>query len=69
MPTRSLGFSSVGPEVGRIVPPVARAIKFASVVLPRPGGPENSTCSSGSPRRVAASIAMRRFSTTWVWPT
>src|SRR5665213_1179156 len=50
IPTRSFGFSSVGPEVGRIVPDVARALRFASVVFPSPGGPENRTCSSGAPR-------------------
>ena len=49
--------------------PSSRARMRARLVLPRPGGPESSTWSSGSPRARAAAIATRRFSSTRAWPT
>jgi hypothetical protein len=47
---RSPGRSSTGPEVWRRLTPISRAMMCASVVLPRPGGPNSSTWSSASPR-------------------
>ena len=41
----------------------------ASVVLPSPGGPTNSTWSSASPRDLAASMKTFRFSRAAFWPT
>ena len=40
-----------GPEVSRKPTPSSAATICASVVLPSPGGPANSTWSSASPRR------------------
>ena len=40
MPARSPLRSSAGPDVTRICEPISRASRNASVVLPRPGGPE-----------------------------
>src|SRR5688500_4770049 len=60
-PARSPGFSRTGPLVTRIFPPISRARMWASVVLPRPGGPENRQWPRGSPRWRAASIEILRF--------
>ena len=49
---RSPALPMTGPEVARKPTPSSRAMIWASVVLPRPGGPANSTWSSG----VAASL-------------
>ena len=43
MPARSPGFSITGPAVARTVTPISAPITWASVVLPRPGGPYSST--------------------------
>ncbi len=51
-----------GPDVARNPTPISRATICASVVLPSPGGPKNSTWSSGSLRALAAAMKMRRFS-------
>ncbi len=51
---RSPGRSSTGPDVCRRRTPISRATMCASVVLPRPGGPNSSTWSSDSPRFFAA---------------
>ncbi len=48
--------SIAGPEVVRIPTPISLAMMWASVVFPRPGGPERRTWSSGSPRPIAASM-------------
>src|SRR5574341_99743 len=53
---RSPGRSSTGPEVWRRFTPISRAMMWASVVLPRPGGPNRRTWSSASLRRRAASM-------------
>ena len=42
--------SIAGPDVTRMLTPISAAMMYASVVLPRPGGPYSSTWSSGSPR-------------------
>ena len=44
-------------------------MQVANVVLPRPGGPSNRICPSGSPRLRAASTAMSSRSITSRWPT
>ena len=41
----------------------------AKVVLPRPGGPSNRMCPSGSLRLRAASTAIASRSATFRWPT
>ena len=46
MPARSPLRSSAGPEVTRASLPSSWAMTWASVVLPRPGGPDSSTWSS-----------------------
>src|SRR5450759_3257321 len=51
---RSPAFSRTGPDVTRICAPISRAMMCASVVLPRPGGPQRRTWSSGSCRCRAA---------------
>ena len=43
-------------------------MRWASVVLPRPGGPQNSTWSRASPRRLAASTKIFRLSSDLVLP-
>ena len=53
---RSPAFWITGPEVARKPTPISRATICASVVLPRPGGPWNSTWSSASPRDLAAAM-------------
>src|SRR5271170_1921809 len=58
-----------GPEVARKPTPISRATICANVVLPSPGGPNNSTWSSASPRALAASIKTARLSRNWRWPT
>ncbi|KQS81803.1 hypothetical protein ASG32_03390 [Methylobacterium sp. Leaf361] len=45
-----------GPEVERKFTPSSRATIWASVVLPSPGGPTNSTWSSACPVFLAASM-------------
>jgi hypothetical protein len=50
------GRSSTGPEVWRRFTPISRAMMLASVVLPRPGGPNSSVWSSASLRLRAAEI-------------
>ena len=47
---RSPDLAITGPEVARKPTPISRARIPASVVLPSPGGPKNSTWSSASPR-------------------
>src|SRR5512141_223329 len=51
---RSPAFSRTGPDVTRICACISRAMMWASVVLPRPGGPDRRTWSSGSWRCRAA---------------
>ena len=58
-----------GPEVARKPTPISRATIWASVVLPRPGGPCSRTWSSASPRARAASMNTARFSRLDCWPT
>src|ERR1700693_3226550 len=41
--------SIAGPDVVRMLTPISFAMMFASVVLPRPGGPAIMMCSIGSP--------------------
>ena len=65
---RSPGRSITGPDEAFIETPSSLAMTCASVVLPRPGGPETSTWSSASPRWRAAAIATCRFSRTRSWP-
>src|SRR5580704_8194799 len=55
---RSAARSIAGPEVTWTLTPSSRAMMCASEVLPRPGGPANSTWSSTSARPRAASIDM-----------
>ena len=66
---RSLGRSSAGPDVGWNPAPISPATIDASVVLPRPGGPENSRWSTGSPRARAPSISSASCSFTRSCPT
>ena len=65
---RSPGFSMAGPEVTRRLTPISLAMMPESVVLPRPGGPWSSTWSRGSPRSLAASMKIERFSLAFSWP-
>ncbi len=58
-----------GPEVARKPTPSSRATIWASVVLPRPGGPCSSTWSRASPRARAAWMNTARFSRLDCWPT
>src|SRR5581483_6484260 len=60
--------STAGAPTARRPTPSSPAIKCASVVLPMPGGPENSTWSSASPRRAAAATKTFKLSTTLRWP-
>src|SRR5689334_439084 len=66
---RSPGRSSTGPEVWRRFTPSSRAMMCASVVLPRPGGPNSSTWSSASPRLRAAWMKISSCPRTFSWPT
>lgn len=68
MAESSTGRVIAGPDVVCSVPPISLATTAASVVLPRPGGPEKSTWSKGSLREDAASMSTRRFSFTRLWP-
>src|SRR2546430_76926 len=43
-------WSIAGPELTLIATPSSLAMMCASVVLPRPGGPQSSTCSTGCAR-------------------
>src|SRR5581483_4839672 len=69
MAARSPALASTGPEVARKLTPSSRAMIWASVVLPRPGGPNSSTWSSASPRLRAASMKTERLPLAWAWPT
>src|ERR1044072_1728614 len=64
----SPAFSIAGRAVERNSAPISFAMMFASVVLPKPGGPVSSTWSSASRRLRAAFMYTRRFSLTWRWP-
>src|SRR5690606_21614904 len=66
---RSPALAITGPEVERKLTPSSRAMICASVVLPRPGGPTNSTWSSASPRFFAASMNIFRLARAAAWPT
>ena len=61
MAARSPVRSMAGPLVVWIFEPISLATTVASVVFPRPGGPEKITWSSGSWRLFAASMSTRRF--------
>src|SRR5438477_599018 len=65
---RSPAFAITGPDVARKLTPSSRATIWASVVLPRPGGPTNSTWSSASPRPRAAAMNTSRFARAWACP-
>ncbi|OPY64779.1 MAG: hypothetical protein A4E57_03418 [Syntrophorhabdaceae bacterium PtaU1.Bin034] len=67
-PIRSPPFSNAGPEDVITFVPISFAIMWASVVLPRPGGPLSRICSSDSPLLRAASIAILSVSTTFFCP-
>ena len=41
MAARSPGFSNTGPDVDLMATRISRAMMFARVVLPKPGGAEN----------------------------
>src|SRR5690606_20598193 len=66
---RSPARAITGPEVARKPTDSSRATICASVVLPSPGGPKNSTWSSGSPRWRAAATKTRRLARSRSWPT
>src|SRR3954468_745408 len=66
---RSPGRSSTGPEVWRRFTPISRAMIWASVVFPRPGGPNSSTWSSASARLFAASTKISSCPRTLSCPT
>src|SRR5262249_27852763 len=65
---RSPAFAITGPDVARKFTPGPRATICAKVVLPRPGGPTNSTWSSASRRARAASMNTLRFERACCWP-
>src|SRR5919202_2565449 len=65
---RSPARAITGPEVARKLTPSSRATIWASVVLPRPGGPAKSTWSSASPRALAASMNTLRLARACAWP-
>src|SRR5471032_245139 len=69
MAARSPGRSSTGPEVWRRLTPISRAMMLASVVLPRPGGPNNSVWSSASPRLRAALMKISSWLRIFSCPT
>ncbi len=69
MAARSPARSTAGPEVVWRWAPSSWAMMPASVVLPRPGGPENSRWSGAWPRRRAASSTMPRWALSSAWPT
>ena len=62
------GLSSAGPLVVLMAAPISSAMMYASVVLPRPGGPESMTWSSASPRWSAAVMKTRRLSLIFCCP-
>ena len=62
------GLAITGPDVARKFTPSSRATIWASVVLPSPGGPTNSTWSSASWRARAAAIKTARFERACCWP-
>ena len=64
----SPGFSMAGPAVIFRFVPISFATIPASVVLPSPGGPYNSTWSKESPRSLAASIYTLRLLFTFSCP-
>ena len=66
MAARSPVRSMAGPLVVRMLAPSSLATTVASVVLPRPGGPENRMWSTTSPRARAASMRMASDSFTFV---
>src|SRR5258705_2695817 len=66
---RSPGRSSTGPEVWRRLTPISRAMMCASVVFPRPGGPNSRTWSSASLRFLAASRKIESCPRIFSWPT
>ena len=66
---RSPARAITGPDVPRKPTPISRATICASVVLPSPGGPKNSTWSIASPRPRAASMNTRKFSRAASCPT
>src|SRR5690349_15696683 len=66
---RSPGRSSTGPEVWRRFTPISRAMMWASVVLPSPGGPNSSTWSSASLRARAAWTKISSWPRTFSCPT
>src|SRR5262245_31606085 len=65
---KSPALAITGPEVARKFTPSSRDTICASVVLPRPGGPTNSTWSSASRRARAASMNTARFERACCWP-
>src|SRR4051812_41307129 len=69
MAARSPGRSSTGPEVWRRLTPISRAMMLASVVLPKPGGPNSSVWSSASLRLRAAAMKISSWSRILDWPT
>src|SRR5579864_5876089 len=69
MAARSPARSRTGPEVMRNGAPISVAMRWASVVLPSPGGPNSSVWSRLSPRSRAARMKIRRLSTILRWPT
>jgi hypothetical protein len=68
MPTRSAGFSRIGPDVALKFTPISRASREPKVVLPSPGGPWKRMWSRGSRRCLAAWMAMDRASRTLACP-
>jgi hypothetical protein len=66
---RSPGRSSTGPDVWRRFTPISRAMMWASVVLPRPGGPNSRVWSSASRRLRAAEMKISSWSRIFDWPT
>ncbi len=68
MAARSPVRSMAGPLVVLMFAPSSLATTAASVVLPRPGGPENRMWSTTSPRACAAPMRMASDSLIFVWP-
>ncbi|MNE41089.1 hypothetical protein D3C80_1351410 [compost metagenome] len=66
---RSPALARIGPDVARNPTPSSRATICASVVLPRPGGPNSRTWSSASDRPRAASMKTFRLPLAADWPT
>src|SRR6266550_4311896 len=65
--SRSAGFVSAGPLVNWIVVPSSLGSTVANVVLPRPGGPSNRMCDSGSFSFLQALRTMPSRCTTSRW--